>query len=522
MKKNNFKFTIKIIFLFISFNFLFCSHVYSQQILLKDFSRILFDIRNSRGGNGDTASSLLTFMDLATRYNINDVDITFLVDDESNRRLNSMLGEDHKFRKQMTIAYEGDLSSSKPFDLYISMASPSGLLTHKTLDGIPFTENAIFVIHTVLGNTENESSMNAKSLIKVRNSYFDLPSPGLSEFELGVYGDPVAQMLKGKSEEFTKNFLLSEINKLTDSNLSNQLISLLTKQTFSNSKISLAYGITSKDTKIQFESYLQGILKSANDPICIITPSKFDLHSIQNENIRARIKVLDSNSPLPQAGDKNTVYILKVKNLPHSVFVGLTYYSMKQGVVPIGAGDGFLSAAIQLGEPFSLTKVAWNNSNIENLKKLLLKQLSLLSLKMYHHSDPHKLVEDVFEKIDLSRSFELNNLREAFHNLSRIVPNLTNSLVNMVIGLRRLDANSSLNNKNALMSLGLTPVLPEEIKRRIQIYLNKSSKEALLDVVLGSEMYSPEAKQILQKFYSQTQNSITNAKGKICSSLFIN
>lgn len=494
---------------------------HSNESVLKDFSNIIFDIRKSRGGNGDIASSFLTFMDLVNRYKIYDKNVTFLVDEKSHIRLLSMLGEKNSLSNLITISYENELINSKPFDLYISMASPSGLLYHKSLESIPFTENAIYVIHTVLGNTENKSSLNAKSLVKLKNSYFDMSSPGLSESELGVYGDSVAQMLRGKSEEFTRNYLLSEINKISDAKLSQQLNLLLTKKSFSNSKIGLVYGITLKETTSQFEKYLEGVVNLLNEPICLITPSKVDLTTFQNEKLKSQIQIMDENNTMPLIGEKNKIYILKVKNLPHSIFVGLTYLSMKQGIVPIGAGDGFLSAAIQLEEPFSLTKVKWNSKNIENLKSLLLKELTSNSFQVNTHADGNKLIEDIFEKNDLSKTMQLINFRKIFKNLRLKVPILTDSLIKMVVGLRNLDSGFTLT-EDKLSSLGLKSVLPSELERRKQISLNQTSIVSMLESLKVSDIYSAEVKKIFMSFYDKKKENILNTVNNKCISLFYN
>ena len=55
------------------------------KIFSQEFGNILFDLRNSRGGNGDVAAGYLTLMTFLDRYQIKNK-LTLLVDQEGEKR----------------------------------------------------------------------------------------------------------------------------------------------------------------------------------------------------------------------------------------------------------------------------------------------------------------------------------------------------------------------------------------------------------------------------------------------------
>lgn len=84
----------------------------------------------------------------------------------------------------------------------------------------------------------------------------------------------------------------------------------------------------------------------AGKSFCLLTPLRFDDSDIVDPELRQRVVLVANEASLPDHVEPGKIYIVKTKTLPHRVFVGLIAYSMRKGLVPVGAGDGFLSAAI--------------------------------------------------------------------------------------------------------------------------------------------------------------------------------
>jgi hypothetical protein len=113
-------------------------------------------------------------------------------------------------------------------------------------------------------------------------------------------------------------------------------------------------------------------------------------------------------------------------------------YSMRAGLVPVGAGDGFLSAAIGLGGPFVQTRVPWNAKNIANLHSHL-KALNDSSAdpKIRDTAESNLgLLNGIFGRVDLQEAQKLKNIEELFRNLRGRIPNLSESLMNAAVMVR--------------------------------------------------------------------------------------
>jgi hypothetical protein len=308
----------------------------------REFKEVLIDLRNSRGGNGDVAAGYLTLMSLLTEYKVKN-HITLLVDAEGQKRLSMLLSNNHPLPSNVEIHSLATVDKNLEIDFYTALASPSGTLKNKPHQDLKFGDDAILLIQTVLGNTENPHSLNPMGLIQVNDVKINMYPAGIGPNETGIYGDYIAAQLRGKNEDYSRQFLLTEIEAIANENSRLQLESILTQRALKGARTGLVYGITSGQTRPQFTSYLKGLATHENESFCLITPSKFDLQFIDDVKLRERIIILETESALPIHADPGKVYVLKTPNLPHPVFVGLTHYSMKQGVTPVGAGDGFMS-----------------------------------------------------------------------------------------------------------------------------------------------------------------------------------
>jgi hypothetical protein len=410
-----------------------------------DFQEILFDMRGSRGGNGDVAAGYLTIMDLIVNYGLHS-HITVLVDKASEGILKRLAAGNVDFWSSIKTETLKTLPQKKQFDLYLALASPSGTfnraaeLQEKNSTGeakinlvpnkkINIAKDGVMIVQTVLGNTENSDAINYPAVVRNNGTNYTMSPAGIGIHEAGIYSDYVAESLRDKTSTEISNYILSELPSIGDDFSRIAIEQILQNRVLKNSEIGLAYGISLKDTQIQFRSYLDGLSANSSKGYVIITPSGFNLKALGTRfDLHDRVTLINDIADLPEQTKPGHIYIVKVKTLPHKVFVGLIAKSMKDGLVPVGAGDGFLSAAIQLGGPFALTKVKWNKANLENISKRLENSIKQLEVKEFIHS--------VFVEADLKYAQGLKQVAPSFSHLIEEIPKLTERIMNAAILVR--------------------------------------------------------------------------------------
>ena len=312
------------------------------------FKEVIVDVRGSRGGNGDVAAGYLTIMDFIQNYQITD-GITVLVDSESRKILDRLAKGNSRFWSIAKVETIDSLPTDRVFDLYLALASPSGSFrygkqlrermgdetqTEKIDDKgkkISIRTEGVLMVQTVLGNTENRSSVNPFAVARSNGVNFDMSPAGIASNESGIYNDYVAVQLRSMSAENIQDFVYDEAKLMEDIDSRARIINIVGESHLKGAKVGLAYGISAGATKQQFMSYLKGL--EAGKSFCLITPSKFDQSDIVDPELRQRVVVVNSEDKLPWNAEPGKIYIVKTKTLPHKVFVGLMAYSMKKGLV---------------------------------------------------------------------------------------------------------------------------------------------------------------------------------------------
>ena len=415
---------------------------------LKDFQNIMIDVRGSRGGKGDVAAGFLTARDLIERGKFEGT-IVFIIDDQSGEILSKLYGKSVQsgtvFDSGKVRFYKLDAlpSTIRPADLYFSLANPSGTIRYsndlaivssnlsQTAGKIPITKNTVVIVQTVLGNTENVNSVNPNGLLQFRGRNYAISPAGIGKNENGIYWDPVAAKLRGKSKSDTKNIIINALELLPANDEKRLLVEgVLKNKVLQNSHVGLVYGVTATSVKEQFERYLTGLGTEAEKKgksYTLITPSGFSLNDLQNPSLREKIEVITSAGEIPVTAKPGKIYIIKTGALPHEIFVGLMAYS---DIPPLVAGDGAMSAAINLGRPFVMTRVKWNEKNIANLKTLLISNAQ---------SDAEiALYERVYgSQLDLSGALDLEKYSSRFGELSQKTTLLTDTMIDSATGIRR-------------------------------------------------------------------------------------
>jgi hypothetical protein len=260
---------------------------------------------------------------------------------------------------------------------------------------------------------------------------------GIASSEAGIYNDYVAVQLRSMKADEIEKFVVAESEMIDDLDSKKSVQDIISGTKLKGAKTGLAYGISAGATKQQFMSYLKGL--EAGKSFCLLTPSRFDDSDIVDPELRQRVVLVANEASLPEHAEPGKIYIVKTKTLPHRVFVGLMAYSMRKGLVPVGAGDGFMSAAINLGGPFVLTRVAWNAKNIANLKQRLLVIAKRLYTDPAHIALVESLFDSVYGKINMNRAQALQTLAPLFARLSEEVPDLSERIMDAAVVVHEAD-----------------------------------------------------------------------------------
>ena len=161
------------------------------------FENIIIDCRNSRGGRGEVAAAYLTAMDLLQNYAYPGK-ITMLVAPREERILNSLAEDDPIFWSRVRVTTLSELKPKKPFDFYLMVAEHAGHFGPLE-SAIQLAPDAVKVVQTVLGNTEDEAARRHHTLIYNRYVTYKMSNAGVAPDEAGIYRDPVATNLRNKS-----------------------------------------------------------------------------------------------------------------------------------------------------------------------------------------------------------------------------------------------------------------------------------------------------------------------------------
>jgi hypothetical protein len=407
--------------------------------LAKEFSEafpeILIDARGSRGGNGDIAAAYLTVSDWLQNSHVTS-HITISVDENGKRRLLNLAQGNERFASQVTIHEPQSPPPEQVFSMYAVFANPSGTYRYSKDIGTTYklAPDSTLIVQTVLGNTENQNSLHPDATVENGGRIYDWAPAGLANTESGIYTDIVAQRLRPMNLEQVRADILGNLHLVTDDFSKQSLSTVLDGSKLRGAKAGVVYGISSEQTQKQFMTYLQGLAGQTNESFVLFTPSAFREKALFDASLKDKVVFLTSQDQIPETAEPNRIYIIETKTLPHKVFVGLMAYSMKVGVVPVGAGDGFLSAAIDLGGPFVLTQVPWNRANVAQLKKMLIDLAFEFKVPSADITFFKELLKRNYESVDFRTASALHRFTPLFRVLKSRVPRLSKRVMEIAVG----------------------------------------------------------------------------------------
>jgi hypothetical protein len=456
--------------------------------------RIVFDVRGSRGGHGDVAAAYLTAYDLLDRTvghkGAVTPEITFVAGATERAILARLAGRpvrdgDDLFDGYAKVYGPDTLPAEHPpADVLMNLAAQEGEFTRhgdlRWADGvsakdarIPVNERTVILTQTVFGNTESASNGPATALVAGRR--LELSHAGLARGDAGIYADPVARSLRGRPREEVRRFVLTETEK-TEIGGTAAVAAILHGEVLAGAEVGLAYGISMKEVKPQFERYLAGLAMQAHGEkksFVIVTPSGFKLEDIKSKRLRDRVIVFDGDRVMPESAEPGRIYVLKTGTLPHPLFVGLMAYSRPP---PVVAGDGAMSAAVGLGRPFVLTKVGWNDENIRTFAE----RLSLRAPE-----GKRELIKAVYLSSKLERAGELDALAGVFAETSRAIPTLTDTMFAAVQAAR--DAQSPDVPTDRLLGGVKDPILRASLISLRALLGDADAQEIAFDALRGGD-----------------------------------
>ncbi len=396
---------------------------------------VVFDVRGSRGGNGDVAAAYLTAYDLLSRTRGRADAIvpamTFVTGAVERRILSRLAGHELEdgsflFDGGVRVVEAYTPAQHEPADVLMNLAASHGEFDRQ--GHIPVRADGVIITQTVFGNTESDKDGPATALVGGRR--LEMSTAGLERKDAGIYADPVARELRGLPRGQLARFVRDQAAD-SDVNGAAAIAAVLDHEVLNGAEVGLAYGIGLAEVKPQFERYLAGLSARAQErrtSYVIFTPSSFDLSDIKYAALRAHVAVFNGDVPLPERAREGTIYVVKTGTLPHRLFVGLMAYSRPP---PLVAGDGAMSAAVGLGRPFVMTRVGWNEKNIAVYAERLAARAPAAD---------RALLRDVYGNLKLERASELENLAPAYAATSRSIPLLTDTLFEAVHAARGLDS----------------------------------------------------------------------------------
>jgi hypothetical protein len=427
---------------------------------LEDFRRIVVDVRNMRAGNGDVAGGYLTALDLLERRRYPG-EITLLADEGALRILGAMRGGDVLLGKRIPVgpgALRVHTVDSLPrdfgtADLYLSVARPSAARLHMlaqgtTVGGVrigPETGHAaelvdsatVRIAQTVFGNTNDDHLARPNANLWIGDGRFEVSPAGVAPHEAGIYADPVALGLRGKSPREVREFLGEALDGLPSEHARESLRSLVEDRALRGAKRGLVYGVTLKEGRDQFGGYLRRAVSEARsngESYAFVTPSRYrPEHLPAGLAGQVRFVSVSAGETLPAVAEPGIVYLIETPTLPHAVFVGLMADSELPVVV---SGDSSLAAAIALGRPFAMTQLDWNKRTVAAVGKHLRGVSEVPSWDVLSRV----FGGDALERLpDLSAAFELGAeaLAPAFRALLGRAGLFTDQLIDSALRAKR-------------------------------------------------------------------------------------
>lgn len=422
---------------------------------LSGLGHMVFDVRFSRGGQGDVAASYLTAADLIERAEPATLGpVTIVADSTELNILSRLAGRpisdgDTLFDGHATVRTGKSLDSLPPADVYVRLAAPSpylrGLRRQVKAAGVegasrvPLSAKAVVYNQTVLGNTEHVPGLPAE--LSAGGLVMRHRAAGLGPDEAGVYADPVARRLRGSSRIEIREALIESLEPV-GTPAARALLAKLRGEALRGAELGLAYGISLRrpgvDVQAQFRGYLSGLRRQAAESggsYLIATPSAFkpeDLRWWREPRLWWSTSFVDPGKPLPARAEPGRLYILRTGILPHPAFVAMMAWSSPP---PVLAGDGALSAAVGLGRPFALTQVPWSAYNA----RVMGWRLGSLA------SAERERLDRIFEKADLREAPALGAMTAPFEAVSRAIPTITETMLESVRAAKRvLDEGATL------------------------------------------------------------------------------
>ena len=414
---------------------------------LARYRHVVISVRDARG-MGDVAAAYLTAVDMINRLGY-DGTITIATptaakNDEPRQKLEHLAGE--------RIARDGTLAGGRirvigldrvpadlpVVDLYIAASGVTAAVDAP--DNLPVHDATVFVGQSVFGNTAGGADA---GLARIGERVFEMAGPGVAAGEGGVYADPVALALRGRSRAHVQRFVRESVNRVRPARSRRALAELLDGRGLAGARRGVAYGgLSTPALSNQVATYLQGLVDdagAAGRSYALVVPKALDRRLLAWPGLAGHVEAIDvaAGQRLPRRAAAGTVYLLVMDPLPHEVFVGMMAMS---DAPPLIAGDGALSAAVLLRRPFVVASIEHNEKNNRAFYDRLMSASALDHDPVLERIFvPRPAAEPWKYDIDASTALELVSprYRAIFAAAGRSIGTLTDHLVHSADAARR-------------------------------------------------------------------------------------
>ncbi len=448
----------------------------------QQFPRIRF-VLCARGGFGDVSAGYLSALAL-----FNDCPPTQpiqieMANDDTDRIFSRLVGNNVRFRMALDTYVTGTRENSE-VDMIVIPATDQGRLSGSERK-ITRRHDTVVVKAPVFADSENRGMpFRGFGQISYRGVALRTSVPGPGPHESGIYPDPIARLFFDRDHDG----LRTEIAYLADKNQLPDLQNLIDSR-LRDARVGLIYGVSSPKVSSFFFGYLKGLEAQAQGaPIVLFSPSNLEeqfgdtkaVNEALGSDYLNRFEVRRLNdlskgwSPTP-----GKITLIETPTLPNTVFVGLLAYTAANGLVPLGAGDGFISSAIQLGIPFVLTQIRHNQSVIASLKHNLI-SWSETALDQPRRQNFHELVDALFTPY---LKFPYSHFQRA-QELAAFAPEFRDFSATVKVALAEWMTNALFIKKNFAL-------------------LKETQPENQLDTRLESEVHDPTFRKSLRKLRPQ-------------------
>ncbi len=405
------------------------------------FPRVAILAASPRGGVGESFAAYSTALDFIRNCMPHQALTMISPDQKTDKHFGTLAAFAREIEGRVQYATVEELYAGEvPFDILIAPAR--GGIEDAHFTELSRRQNALIAELPVFSNSEDLLA-SSQSRWHYQGNLFKRTAPGVGIHELGYYYNPaIASVVNWDRDQ-----LIARLIEWSERSGIPELANMLLRQAArASTRLGFAYGITKPVTRMQWNRYLQDLYEEARAKggrTVIFTPSSVDFENLYNLQLNDIFVGYEHVSKPRAILPSDVLSVVELPPVPLEIFTGLMRLSHLDGIVPLGAGDGFVSTAVGLGIPFAMTFTLFNKPVAKELAQTL--QVLVGERASGRTSDQaRKIVRQAFipgaktpgmpsSKANVQ---ELKNLGEIFRELPLRLPKLSDSILREAVALR--------------------------------------------------------------------------------------